>query len=283
MSVVPRNDERWHVGEIENGEFEIEMPQGEVQVQHDHVAFRLWAISPDVVRLMHAIAKGAELAIVNEIGGPHILLVDERHLDLLPAELRRERPVVCASPGELHEILSPQFELPPDEKREMLRRRDLLYSQWTREHSVRSIGSGDPEPNLPGLGGWRDWCPIYIEATRNEGPLLLLRRFGRYQRALIKAARSLPQRGGIHGSSWQFRLPHGEIFTCWRIAGARGGHSDIAGRDPAMRQWLQVVNDFAAATGRRTATIEADRFFLSDGHSYEIHECESRRARDDDD
>src|SRR4051794_20267158 len=100
-STMPPGDERWHVTDLEGGRFEIEFPDGQASVDPTHVAFRLQGMSPPLAVLMHALAKAADAAILNEGGGPHVLLVDPRHVELLDAELQKEEPVVCLTPEQL--------------------------------------------------------------------------------------------------------------------------------------------------------------------------------------
>jgi hypothetical protein len=280
LATIPSDDENWCVGEIDGESPEIEMPHGNATVGPDHVHFRLQEISPDLVRLVFAIAKQSGLAIVNEGGGPHIILVDGSQLDLLSPGILAERPLLCSSPAELANALAPAFEVPANEKREAIRQRNLLYSQWTRDHRVRSIGHGDPEPNVPGLDGLpRNPRPIYVEMKPKEGPLLQLRRFSRFLRAKLKSGGASHTQGGFQGSGWRVRLPTGEVFNCVLIAypGRRNEHCG------ALDAKTALVEEFAQATRRRTAVIdEGQRLFVSDGTAYDLSYCESRRATDED-
>ena len=281
LAAIPAGDDRWHVTPLGHGQFDIETPHGDATVRRDHVSFHLHGFSSDLARLIHALAAAGGLAVVNEGGGPHFLLVDPHYLELLPPELREEGPVVCLTPDDLERVLAPQLAPPADALREEYEARALLYSRWTRDHVVRSIGHGDPDPNVPGLDGWQHFRPLYVEAKPKEGPLLLFRRFGRFHSALIAAHNQpLPKLGGVLGSSWQVRLPGGTVFTCWRVGGGPP-HRDAETLDQSLARWMQLIGQFAATTGRRTATIEDRHFVLSDGARHPMSDCESRRARDE--
>ena len=283
LACVPQRDDRWYVGDTEGGKFEIEMPHGDAVVHEDHVAFQLRGMDLETARLIFTIAKEAGLDIINEGGHPHFIVTDATRVDSLSDTFRSENPAVCRSSEELAAVLLPNFQVRSDEKKELIRQRDLLYSRWTRNHEIRSIGHGDPEPNVPGRLPQRDLLPIYLEAKEAEGWLLMFRRFDRYFKNRNKAGEPKPDRGGLRGSSWEIRLPSGAIFHCLLISGHRySAAMDSASRNRGIVSWKQVLEEFAKETGRRTAEIEERRVFVSDGSSYPIEECESRRARDED-
>jgi hypothetical protein len=284
-AVVTGRDDRWHVEQLTEGQFGIEFPEGQASVLPTHVAFRLSGISAPLAYLIHALAKAAKVAILNEGGGPHVLLVDPRHIDLLPPDLRKDDPVVCETPEQLLAALGPCFELPVDETREALRRRDELYARWTRDHVVRSIGTGDPEPNLPGLSPpTGDQRPVYVRMKPKEGPLQMGRRLARFGREQSKAGRLADEDfAPWHGSSWQVRVPTGDVFNCMYIGPNYRDDTTPEARRHRIEKGVDQFRDFAAATGRCLATLEpGGRFVLSDGRAYALEECESRRARDDD-
>jgi hypothetical protein len=280
LACIPQDDERWYVGDADGERFEIEFPLGDADVHADHVALRLRGMDIDTARLIFKIANTTGLDIINDGGRPHFILTDSSRVDSFPEPFRSESPVVCTSSEELAVTLSPNFAVASDERHEMIRQTQLRHSLWTRNHQIRSQGHGDPEPNVPGLTPRKEWHPIYVEVKEAEGSLL--RRFGRYLRNRIKAGKPQPN-VGVHGSSWQIRLPTGAIFQCLFISGNRfsaGINKYSPDRKPGSCE--QVLEEFAKETGRRTAEIEDQRFFVSDGSSYPIEECESRRARDED-
>jgi hypothetical protein len=282
IACLPPSDERWFVGEAEPEGFEIEMPLGSVAVSTIHVAVRLDGIDLKTARLIFEIARRAKLDIVNAGGHPPILLGDAAHFDFLSPALQSENPVLCNSAEELYGCLSPNFDFQTDEKRDSIRRRDRLYGQWTHNHYVRSIGFGDPEPNVPGLGRSRGEEPIYLEMKPNERGLLMHRRFGRFIREKIKAGSQMPDGGGTGGSSWEIRIPTGDVFGCLYLSGYHFSDDREASREHRIQLWKQILSEFARTSGRRTATINGHQFSVSDGSSYAIAECESRRANDDD-
>jgi hypothetical protein len=110
------------------------------------------------------------------------------------------------------------------------------------------------------------------------------RRLARFARERFKAGRlSDEDFAPWQGSSWQVRLPTGEVFNCMSIGPNYRRDTTPEARRRRIEKGMEHFRDFVAATGRCLATLEpGGSFVLSDGRAYPLDECESRRANDQD-
>ena len=100
---VPKEERRYKVGPLNRHSFKIEVPGGNGTVHHDGAHFDLDEPEAPILSLLYALAKAGGMAMVE--AGPGTILFDKAQLKILPAELRRPKPVICSSVAELARML----------------------------------------------------------------------------------------------------------------------------------------------------------------------------------
>ena len=232
-----------------------------------------------MIPLIYRLAKAGDFVIVNEGGGSHVVLTDPVQRKRLPPVWRDENPPVCKSAQDLESLLADSIEA----YRKLVRTPEGFRHQWTRHHIDRSIGRGDPEPNVPGLHEKREIRYVYVRAKPKEGPLLQMKRIARAVRARTRASVSCPEGGGFGGTGWQIRIPNGDVFNCYTVTGYswQPDTNGLIGHN--IDKWVDLLRELGRESSCATAVIAGGREFVcDDGRRFPLDECESRRVTDDD-
>jgi hypothetical protein len=142
----------------------------------------------------------------------------------------------------------------------------------------------EPPPEKPLAGLTHERCErfIYLGVSPNETANKLLKALDQVYKDYRAQHGRLP--ACFSAGLWAVTLPAGETFHAFHVVrrGSMVGDTEEA-MVPFVEAGVQLLRDYAAATGRRTGMIEnGTTFVCDDGRHIALDECSCRRLTDDD-
>ncbi|HMP08696.1 MAG TPA: hypothetical protein PJ982_20305 [Lacipirellulaceae bacterium] len=244
------------IGSEEPNAFNVEMPGAQGTVKPDHALFQVQELDETTLRVIHAIAKTGDMAVMVEGGHYKAVLTDSKQRENLPSDWisKNDAIPVATTPKRLGQLIRSAFDAA-----EAYRQKVISSYDDTEPLDPSPWGVTDPSERL-----------LYVQARRREKAITQLNHcFKHYRHEFLPGRVGLPAAGGSRGFGWSVRLPTGELFYGIMSSGDHAG-------------WARVIKAFASSEDRLTATVEGDRFVLDDGRSFPLNECEPRRLTDED-
>jgi hypothetical protein len=236
----------------------INLDGGAVEMHATHGSIPRAALDKTGIQLAFELAKEGDMVIVIEGGKYRAILTDPRQWDALPADWIEDQAQapVCHSAAELKTLLGDWFGV------------HRRYADQMRRELDKRAAQTSPGP-IPGTRRDAQNEFIYIQASPESTALQHLKLVEKWYRAAVKAGSgALPKCGLMGGSTWQLKLPTGEVFYALSVSGDKDA-------------WLLTLRECASSAGRAVGRIvNGDKFVLDDGLSFPLSACTCTKVKE---